>query len=93
MTAQKQSEPENERKKEAGNAKKIKDHLGLSSTAFIPYTSQGGCMHVAPSKDVQRDRRVKKETGDGSSAYVYAKKKRKKIFRFGSRGRFEREML
>lgn len=32
-------------------------------------------MYVAPSKDVQRDRRVKKETGDGSYAYVYAKKK------------------
>lgn len=45
------------------------------------------------SKDVQKDRRVKKQTGDGSSAYVYAKGK--KIFRFRTaiwnRKGFERE--
>lgn len=66
----------------------------MSNTAFIAYTSQGGLSLFKAHTERQEGKGVKKETGDGSSAYVYAKKK--KIFRFRTiwnRRVFEKEML
>lgn len=72
------------RERKASNAGKSGTTLVWQIQPSFRTQARGDCRL---SKDIQRDRRVKKETGDGSSAYVYEKKK------IWNRRLFEREML